>query len=509
MGDTDDSFRAIFKGGSVVFLGRVFELGVSFVGAAIVARLLGQTGYGTLALGSTLLSVLVTISLLGINTGIGRYLPRSEEPSFTRSIILSGLGITVPIALIVAVVIFLLADPVATVAFTDPSVAPVLRAFAFAIPATVVTRIALGSARGLQESLPKVYIQNVTFPVSRLSFAIVAILVGAGELGVAWAYTLARVLTGALALYYLLKYTPLLNRGTSYRFHRELLTFSAPFTVSTIMSKVLKDFDTFLVGYFSTTGAVGSYNVAYQLALLVSLFSMGFGYMLMPVLSQHHANEEWDAMNRIYEVGTKWIAFASLPIFFATSFLAPTTIRLTFGADFVDGAPALAVLSIGFLFSILAGPAANALMTIGYSKRIMYDNVLVTALNVVLNVVLIPRYGILGAGVATTLSYVVLNVIYAVQLYRDTGFHPFTSSLLKPLIAAFGSMIGVYVMVSRTFGISLLSAVLAEAVFVVTLVVFVLRLGGIEREEIMILDSIEDYFGINLTQAKTLAKRLM
>jgi O-antigen/teichoic acid export membrane protein len=509
MGDIESSFRSIFKGGSLVFLGRVLELGISFVGAALIARFVGQTGYGTLALGSTLLSVLVTVSLIGVNTGVGRYLPRSDEPSFERGVLVSALQLTLPVALVVTAVVYLFATEIATIAFTDPSTAPVLRVFAIAIPVTVLTRLTLGVARGSQEPMPKVYLQNLSLPISRLSFAVVALLFGAGELGVAWAYTLARFLTAGLAVYYLLKHTRLLERISPDRMHVELLTFSAPFTITTIMSKVLKDFDTFLVGYFSTTGAVGSYNVAYQLALLITIFSMGFGYMLMPVLSEHHAQEEWAEVRRIYEVGAKWMSLASLPVFFAIAFFAPVVIRWTFGGEFVSGASALSVLAAGFLFSVVTGPSSNALMVMGYSKRIMYNNIFVTLLNVGLNLILIPRYGIVGAAGATTVSYTLLNLLYTTQLYRSASVHAFTGSLLKPGLSALGSMIVVYLVVTELFGVSLLSLIVGEFLFAVVLGVLVLRLGAIEREEVMIIDSIEDYFDIDLTTVKEWAKRLM
>ncbi|MFC7174347.1 lipopolysaccharide biosynthesis protein [Haloplanus litoreus] len=87
---TDDSndvaqvFRDLLKGGSVVFVGRIAELGISFLGLAVIARLIGPTDFGAVAIGSTLLSMLSTLSILGLDTGVGRFLPRYESPADRR-----------------------------------------------------------------------------------------------------------------------------------------------------------------------------------------------------------------------------------------------------------------------------------------------------------------------------------------------------------------------------------------------------------------------------------------
>ena len=83
--------RGLFKGGSIIFVGLALELGISFFGKILMARVLGQVDYGIATLGIKVLSFASAILLIGVNTGVGRYLPRFDREADRKGVILSGL----------------------------------------------------------------------------------------------------------------------------------------------------------------------------------------------------------------------------------------------------------------------------------------------------------------------------------------------------------------------------------------------------------------------------------
>lgn len=109
-------------------------------------------------------------------------------------------------------------------------------------------------------------------------------------------------------------------------------------------------------------------------------------------------------------------------------------LSIFFGDRYATAALALSILSVGFFTNAAGGRNRETLSALGYTKFIMLSNSLTFALNVALNLVLIPRFGYLGAAVASAASYVTLNVsIYAV-LRLKFGISPFSTWSLRTFV---------------------------------------------------------------------------
>lgn len=501
--------RTLFAGGSVVFVGELFGLGISFLSALVIGRLLGPEGYGAISLGTAALGTVSTVVLLGMHTGVGRYLPRYADPEHRRGVLVSAFQLVLPLSILAGGALVVFADPIAARVFGDPNVAPVLQVFGVAMPFASVEKLSIGGIQGVKRTIPKVLIENVTAHLTRLLAAVCLLWLGYRAGGVAWAYVLGHVAAAGLGLYYLARYTPLFSRVKPVSMHRELFMFSAPLIISAIMVKILADIDTFLLGYFVSTADVGVYNVLYPLATMLTVVLASFGFLFIPILSELHAEGSLDEMARIYQLVTKWIFMASLPIFVVIALFPELLIRYTFGLQYTEGALALAVLAVGFFAHAAIGPNYNTLTAMGHTRLIMFDNIGAVVLNVALNVVLIPTYSYLGAAVATVISYLLLNVAYSTQLYTRTGIHPFSASLFKPATVALVSIGGIYAIASTLVAISLPVAAFLFALFLSIHAVVILRFGGVEREEIVLVLDLEERLGVDLGPAKTLAKRFL
>lgn len=505
----DGAFRKLFKGGGLLFLGLVIELGVSFLAKVVIARVLGPVDYGAVSLGVTTLGLLSTLSLLGLHSGIGRYLPRFDSDEDRRGVIVSGFQIGLPVVTFTGMAVAGLANPISTHLFTDPSVAPYIRIFGLAIPFAGLTKLSVGVIRGVQQAAPRVVIQNITPPVTRFFAVAIAVAFGAGALGIATAYAAAWVAAGIVGLYYVFTRSSLLGNAKPTRMHGELLSFSAPLIVSAAMAFVLSDIDTFMLGYFGSTGDVGVYNVVYPIAQLLTVGLSAFGFLFMPIISELDAEGAMDEMQRIYQVVTKWVFMATLPVFLVVALFPNMTITVTFGQEYIEGGVALSLLAVAYFTHAIAGPNSSTLTSIGRTRLIMWDNVAIGILNFILNLLLIPDYGYLGAGLATAISYIVLNLLYSTQLYRETGIHPFSSGLVRPGIAA-AILVAIVHWVTRTFfPITVPVLIVMFAVFMVLYGLVILQFGGVEEEEVMLVLSFEDRFDIDLGPLKDFAKLLM
>lgn len=501
--------QRLFKGGSILFAGLIVELAISFVAKVLMARFLGKYDYGIATLGITTLSFGSAVLLLGMNNGVGRYLPRYGDDSDQKGIIISAVQVVVGVSIAAAIVIGLLADPIATHLLGEPAAVTVLRVAALGLPFATLLKLSIGVIQGMQESVPKVLIRNIGQPIIRFSLIGGVIALGLGSTGIVWAYTVTFTIAALLGTYYIFTRTPAIA-NVEPRFRRyELIAFSAPLMLMTTMVMLLSNLDIFLISYFRTTTEVGTYNVVYPLSELLTVTLSAFSFIFMPAISELHANGREREMERIYRVVTKWIFLMTLPLFLVILFFPETIIGLTFGAEYIEGAAALVVLSSGFFLHGVAGPNMNTLTSIGQTRIIMYDNLLAAAVNVLLNVALIPRYSYFGAAVATVVAYSLLNLLYSYQLYRATGIHPLTGEILRPGVVGAVVMGALYAVSTTALQSDVHALISTVGAFALSYGLVILGFGGVQEEEVMLVLSFEERFGVNLGPLKSVAKRFV
>lgn len=508
----DSMIREMVKGSGVLLVALVVELGVSFVAKVIMAQSLSQVNYGVVSLGIVVMSILSTVTMLGLRTGIARYLPRFDGLADRRGILVSSFLMAMPVSVGAGLAVFLGAPFLAVDVFSDPALTVPLRIFACIIPLTAFVNMVIGTGQGLKDPLPQVLFRHLLLPIARFAGIGAVILAGFGAVAIAGAYFAAYLLTAVLALWYLVTQTPLLDRSSGWTpRYRELLAFSAPLIITRVMVHVFSDLDMLMLGSLVADGtaAVGTYNVVYPLAELLTIALTAFRFIFVPVLSELHADQEIADARRLYQVSTKWAGMVTLPLFLVLLLFPERIISLTFGAKYAEGATALAILAIGFFVHSVVGLNGSALTAFGRTRTIMWDNVVTATVNVGLNLLLIPRYGIVGAAVATAASYILLNLLYSIQLYGEIGVQPLTAALARPALISVGLVLAIRWFVLAFFGIDALVVVGFGLLFGVAYGLAVLRFGGIEEEEIMLVLSFEERFGVDLGPLKYIAKRLM
>jgi len=406
------------------------RLTLSFLVSILAARYLGQVGYGTLSIGTTILAAVSTLTMVGLGQGVSSYLPRYESPETKRDILVSACLIILPVSVGIATILIVSAPFLASNVFDNPSLVPVIRVCALGIPVANIGQLAVSAIRGNKQTVPKVLIDDICLQGSRVLLIVSFGVIGLGTVAIAGAYTASLVLSATFGLYYLVRHTPLLSASGSITLRKDLLGFSFPLWISAGMSVIYSGTDTFIIAYFSETASVGIYNVVYPLAHHLSIIMISIGYIALPTFSEMHANREYKKMKSDYQSVTEWILAGTLIPFLMILFFPKQIIELFFGAEFVVGSFALSILAFGFFFHSMTGPTSDIVKAIDASRLVMIDGAVAAFANLILNIILVPRYDYIGAAIATTASYALLNGLYSYQVYTRTGAHPFSKRYL-------------------------------------------------------------------------------
>jgi O-antigen/teichoic acid export membrane protein len=478
----DRPIRGIARGGSLNLLGAILGQAAVFGVLLLLARVLGIQQVGRYAQSYAVLSLLGLLALSGFRAGVTRFVAvhlADDDPAAVRGTVRLAVLVSGGSAALLGGVLAP-AAPWLAERLHDPALTTGLRLMALTLPAMTVCEAALAATRGWRSQRAFTLIGQIYEPVCRLALTAALLLAGAGLTGAFWAIVVAGWSAAALALVALRRRLAALDPVAPVYRPRQLFSFSTVSWVSSIASTGLIWLDTLLLGFFANPD-IGVYNVATRLVTVAVFVLAPLNAAFGPYLAHLYHTDRMDEVRRSYAAVTGWVVRLSLPAFAALLAFPDELLRL-FGGAFVAGAAVTVILAVGQLVNAATGPCGTVLNMSGRVALNMADNLAALVLNVLLNLWLIPAYGIVGAAVAWAVALAVVNVARVVQVRRLIHALPVSSGLLKGLAAGAAALsAGVVVREALPTGFAALVTGLVVIVVVYVAVVAALRLSDEDR----------------------------
>jgi len=182
----NQSLQKIAKGTGIIFIGTIIGMLLGFVGRVIIVRYITQSEYGIYSLAFVLMSIFVTISILGLQGGSTRYIAYfrgKNEEGKVRGVISSSIKIALVASVISALILFLSSDVISTNIFHTSELSTPLKIFSAAIPFTVLITIFTSLFRGFDKVEPNVYFQSILRSVIFILFLGGVVLLGLSFFG--------------------------------------------------------------------------------------------------------------------------------------------------------------------------------------------------------------------------------------------------------------------------------------------------------------------------------------
>lgn len=192
-----------------------------------------------------------------------------------------------------------------------------------------------------------------------------------------------------------------------------------PFAVTQVALTFANTVDTVFLSYLTNEQTVGWYNAAYRLTLTLLTVSVAFNTAIMPTLAREHANNP-ESVRPWYYTSARFIAIFTLPIAVGGAILS-NQIVLIYGEEFTASGLAFALLiwDLPFVvFHIFSGYITASIQREGSAARIHTS---IGLLNIAINAILIPRFGLIGACLATVLTDFVGAVLFYALFRRELG----------------------------------------------------------------------------------------
>lgn len=509
------TLKKIAIGAGIGFIGTVIGLLLQFIIRMIIARIGTQTDYGVFYLAIVVVSVVVVLASLGLQDGTTRYiayLQGKTDSNKTGKIIVASLQISIAASIFLCIAFFLLAEPLALNIFHTRDLTRPLQLLSLTVPFLTLSNILSSIFRGFR----RVEAQAFTQSLQSLLFLLLLLptaLLGMSFNKVYYAYLAGILISCITLLVYALIKMPKLIKINEYKIDqkitKELLIFSLPLMGTSIFSMLTLYTDTIVLGYFKTPQDVGLYNAAYTLAFLITVPYTVLLMIFTPVASNLYSQNLISELKKDFAISTKWICFVTLPIFLVLLLFPEIVISFIFGPTYISAAPALRILSLGFIINALFGPNVGAMIAIGQSRFLMWSVMTSALTNVLISVTLIPSMGIIGAAISSAVAMVLANILISIKLFLACRAHPLSKNLIKPLIASiiialtFQFALGRVVII--TFWMLPLLFVLYYLIYVIT----VIWTRSFDQEDLVMLSEIDQISGINTGPLKRLLRKFI
>ncbi|KUH34407.1 polysaccharide biosynthesis protein [Thermococcus celericrescens] len=509
MSGASQALQKIARGTGIVFAGTVISMLFGFLSRAVIARYFSTGEYGVFNLALTVLNIALVVATLGFQNALPREVAfyREREPSKVGDLVSTALVIVAASSFVITALLVLGSGFVARV-FSEERLVYALRIAALALPFWALTGVVIAVSRGFGRVREQVYFQNIVYPIVWLVLVVLMAVLGLPFASIFWMYILAQSAV-FLALIFEVHRIRLFNVKASFdpALGKKLVLFSLPLMFVGILNFLMTWTDTLMLGYYKGSEVVGLYNAATPLARLIPIFLGSASVIYSPIVTSLYAQGKIGEMGRVYQILTKWVFLLTLPIF-AVMFLFPeATISFLFGEKYVSASTALQILSLGFMFHTFLGLNGMTLIVIGKPKLNMIGDTFAVISNVSLNLALIPRYGMVGAAVATAVSYFVANVFRSYWLYKMTGIHPFSPNYVKPLGISF-LLLGVLKWMSLDVG-DIWHAIPVLVIFLAVYALLVLLSRSIDKEDVELLLAVEKRLGVDLGGVKKILGRFV
>jgi len=428
--------ESISSGSYWFLLGWVFEYIAGFLTQILLTNSISTSSYGVYAFIRKLIAVAIGLSSGGSKMALNRFLPKyTDNPSKQDGILGLSFVFSVGVGFFLGIILYVSAPLLSAMTFTGELTAGILRVVALTFPLIAAVKVLSGALRALELVRLTIFIDWVVRP------GLLLIVVGGVALfdpslgNVIAALVVASLATFGLSTILFVAYTdhiPTLN--ISWSVMTDYFKYSVPLVLSQSSSVLFRRIDIFMLSSLAASTAVGVYNVALLLSGTLLLPLSGFSQLFPPIASSLYERSDIDQLNKLYRTITRWSVMLT-SAGFVGFIVYRSELLAIFGSDYTAGTSILIILAAGQLVNSAAGPAGHLLGMTDHQYVLFANRTSMSAANVLLNYLLLTKYGVIGTAVATALVLASLNVTRILEIYVLEGMFPYDISFLTFLPA--------------------------------------------------------------------------
>ncbi len=386
-------------------IGNLFVRSVSFLLLPLYSNLISTEEFGNYALVMSLYAVIAVFYQSGLQSALSKYYLEEQSEGRRKEIFSTILNSTGIIGVILTIIIFLLSGWISFEAVGSSGYSGLIQIIFAALFFESITFITLHLLR-TKELARKVVLYSSFSALVNLLFNIYLVYyLRLGIYGIIWAQLITSVMVFLIIFPFLKEnYLPVLRTN----WLKTYLSFSYPLIIAGLLSASVDVIDRFIIDHFLGKSEVGIYSFSYRIALVMNIFVMSLRSAWTPYSIRLYNEGNFSAeFGRSF---TKIIA-VSLLIFLIVSIFIDDLFNFSFPGfrlfdlRYESGIQIIPVILVSYIFSAVITYYSVYPYVSGKSFHFLVSDFIALVINITLNFILIPAYGIMGAAAATLVSY--------------------------------------------------------------------------------------------------------
>lgn len=432
------------RGSSMLLLGRVMAYGLEFAAQVLVVRYLSKADFGAFAYALSIVVALKSIAVLELPNTLARFIPvYREQRAYGRLVgsVALATGVIGGLGGVMALALYVVLGHLGMMPIDDPQTLALLVILGLMIPLEGLDAL-LTTILATMAGAAQIAVRQVISPAFKIVVVLAMMWSGSGVAFLALGYVATSIFNVLIYAWFLravlarqswLKdWSP---RQLAIPF-REIFGFSLPLLTSTVVWMLMESSDAVLLGYFQGSESVANFRAVLPIPKVLATLTLVFAVLYTPIAARLYVRGQHDDVAALYSRVALWMTVVTFPIFaLGFGFSKAVTIGL-YGPRYDDSSLVLAILSVGYYFFALTG--FNGL-TLKIYKKLRYAvgvDIAAALLNVVVNLLLIPQWGAVGAAVGTAGTMIVHNALKQYGLWRYLGINLFTA----PHVRVYGAL---------------------------------------------------------------------
>lgn len=438
----------ILKNSFILLIGNLlFRVG-GYINRLLMSRMLGPEGYGLYGLTLPFQGIFQILSAGGLPPAISKYVAEynaKDEKQLTRQIIVTATKFMILMAIFLSIILLFSSDFIANSIFHKPAVVWPLRAVSLITPFSVIVGAMRGAFQGFYKNEYTVY-NRLAEQISTIVFACLFVFAGLYAMGAVLGTAFGFIVSALSAVFLYKKYiTPLFGDIAPLKlsFNEELkllwtlIKFAVPVAVTALSEMAIYDIGTLVIGYLMLSRDVGFYNAADPISRIPLVISLSISTVLLPAASEAYALKDSKLLQEYVVDCLRYSVLTVLPLCVLISIFSMPILTILFGSIYTPSSGVLSVLVIGMSFYTIYMICSSILQGIDNPRIPMYILLVGTVLNLVFNYYFVANYGILGAGIGTTLTTAILMIIIVYVVVRKTNISIPWGNILRIILANF------------------------------------------------------------------------
>lgn len=396
-------------------------------------RYLGSEKYGLLSFAIAFSSITIFLADIGIASVIVRDVARDKGK--TQKYLGNSILLKIILAIITlfstAAIGFALDYPFSTMQIVLVITLSLIAVSFYGIVSSIISAY---------EVMEYISLGSIIFNLAMLIFALLAIHLEVDVYGFSYVYLISSIISMGYYVIVALKKIPRPKWNIDFDLWKYMIKEAIPFGLSSVFIRIYYYIDTIMISLMisNSNEAMGWYNAAYRMVLVLSFVPMTFLGAIYPIMSNYYVTSDKN-LGFIFERSFKYLMVLAIPIGVGTVVLGDQLIFFIYGQEFAPSAIALKILVWSEVLIFLNSVFSNLFNSINRQAIVAKQTMLAAALNIIINIIIIPEYSYVGASAATVATQI-FSFSFLLYFASKEGYQlskPMIMHLFKILFACF------------------------------------------------------------------------